>query len=106
MMSLAEFTHKYPHCKSWADCKTRDEQRAFIFGWGSLNEVVNWIAENRNVENIEFALMEFFERGKRVSDEALLESFQRGWRAGSQYRDGQVVEPSGSRIALPDKEQP
>jgi hypothetical protein len=46
MMSLAEFERTYLHCKSWADCKTYDEQRAFIFGWGSLNEVVNWIAEN------------------------------------------------------------
>jgi hypothetical protein len=45
MMSLAEFERKYPHCKSWADCKTLDEQRAFIFGWGALNEVVNRIAQ-------------------------------------------------------------
>jgi hypothetical protein len=47
--------------------------------------MIGRIAENPSVENIELALMEFFERGKRVSDESSLETFQRGWRTGRQY---------------------
>jgi hypothetical protein len=64
MMSYEEFKIRYPHCKSWDDCKTQEEQCAFIFGWGSIDEIVSWTTENASKKIIDFALKEFFERGK------------------------------------------
>jgi hypothetical protein len=56
-------------------------------------------------EIIEAALTEAFERGRYACDEVMAETFQRGWWAGSQFSAGQVREPGGSSITLPDKGQ-
>jgi hypothetical protein len=63
-MKLAEFQERYPHCKSYADCRTEEEQKLFIFGWGSLDEMVNWLQEHRSDENLRDALMTAHDNGE------------------------------------------
>lgn len=65
-----------------------------------LEAIWPYCGRERRLEIIEAAVDEVFERGRFACDEAMAETFQRGWKAGQAHRTGQITEPGGSTIDI------
>jgi len=64
-----------------------------------------WPSHTACEDTADAVLTEVWARARRASQEDAAAVFQRGWKAGWDYRGNQMLELGGATIALPGKEQ-